>query len=89
MSLYEINKKLEIARQRGFNFNQIYKLIIKIYSHSRHVNLRYYLKFPIPIMHKQFLGILSQNPEYVKAFCKDLNNPFRFACPKWISEKSS
>ena len=26
MNLYELNKKLKTARQRGFNFNQINKL---------------------------------------------------------------
>ena len=32
MGMYELNKKLAIARERGFNFNQINKLTIKIYS---------------------------------------------------------
>ena len=29
MGLFELNKKLTIARERGFIFNQISKLIIK------------------------------------------------------------
>ena len=33
LGLYELNKKLTIARQRGFILNQINKLTIKIYSH--------------------------------------------------------
>ena len=31
LGLYELNKKLTIARQRGFKFNQIKKLTKKIY----------------------------------------------------------
>ena len=31
MGLYELNKKLKTARQRGFSFNQINKLTMKIY----------------------------------------------------------
>ena len=32
MNLFELNKKLTLARQRGFRFLQINKLTIKIYS---------------------------------------------------------
>ena len=28
------------------------------------------------------IRILSQNPEYVKSHCNDLNNPFHSACRK-------
>ena len=31
-------------------------------------------------MHRQFFKILSQQPEYVKTHCNNLNNTFRFAC---------
>ena len=54
LGLYELNIKLTIARQRGFLLNQINKLTIKIYSHQRYVNISYYLKHRIPIMHRQF-----------------------------------
>ena len=54
LGLYELNKKLTIARQRGFILNQINKLTIKIYSHQRYINISYYLKHRIPIMHRQF-----------------------------------
>ena len=72
MRLYELNKKLKIARQRDFIFNQIHKLTLKIYSHLRYINIRYYLKFQLPMCHRpffKFFKILSQIPEYVERFC--------------------
>ena len=39
---------------------------------------------PLPIMYRQFFRIFSQNPEYVKSVCIDRNNPFHFACRRWI-----
>ena len=84
MNLFELNKKLTLARQRGFRFLQINKLTIKIYSHQRYVNISYYLKHQIPIMHRQFFKILSQNRDYVQTYCNDRNNPFHFACRTWI-----
>ena len=41
MSLYELNKKLKIGRQRGFKFNQIFIFKIKIYSYLQSKNLHY------------------------------------------------
>ena len=55
MNLYELNRKLTIARQRGFKFNQISKLTIKIYSHQRYINISYYLKHRIPMGQRLFL----------------------------------
>ena len=84
MGLFEINKKLTVARQNGFKLNRIKTLKIKIYSHLRYINIRYYLKSQKPICHRQFFGVISQNREYVDNFCNDRNNPFHFACQKWI-----
>ena len=84
MNLFELNKKLTLARQRGFRFLQINKLTIKIYSHQRYINISYYLKHRIPIMHRQFFKILSQNCDYVQTHCNDRNNLFHFACQIWI-----
>ena len=83
MGLYELNKKLKLAQQKGFIFNQINKLTIKFYSHLRHINISYYLKFPIPMGHRQFFKVLSQNRDYVRTHCNDINNTFYFACWKW------
>ena len=49
----------------------------------------YYLRFQIPMCHRQFFRISSQNPEYVESFRINLNNPFDFACEKWMLENSS
>ena len=84
MNLFELNKKLTVARQRGFRFLHIKKLTIRIYSHQRYINISYYLKHRIPIMCRQFFKILSQNRDYVQTNCNDRNNPFHFACQTWI-----
>ena len=84
INLFELNKKLKLARQRGFIFNQINKLTIKLYSLQRFINISYYLKHRIPIMHLQFFKILSRNRDYVQTHCNDRNNPFHFACQTWI-----
>ena len=84
LGLYELNKKLIIARQRGFSFLKIKKLIIKVFSNQRYKNISYYLKHRIPIMHRQFFKKLSRNRDYVQTHCNDRNNPFHFACQTWI-----
>ena len=84
MNLYELNEKLTVAWERGFRFLDIYKLTTKIYSHQRYINISYYLKHRIPIMHRQLFKILSRNRDYVQTHCNDRNNPFHFACQTWI-----
>ena len=84
MNSFELNKKLTLARQRGFRFLHINELTIKIYSHQRYINISCYLKHRIPIMHRQFFKILSQNRDYVQTHCNDRNIPFHIACQKWI-----
>ena len=49
MASYELNKKLTIARQRGFIFNQGNKSKMKISSNLQSLNLCYYLKHRIPV----------------------------------------
>ena len=34
--------------------------------------------------HRQFFIVISQNRDYVKNFCTDMENPFHFACQNWI-----
>ena len=63
-------------------FNEIVEITRKIYSSLSNINICYYLKHRIPIMHRQFLRQISQNPEYVKTNCDDSYNPFHFACRK-------
>ena len=79
MGLYDLNRKMKIARQGGFLSNQVHKLTTKIYLHLRHINKRYYLKLRIPIFHRQFFRIISQNPDCVKNHCNVMKNPISFA----------
>ena len=83
MGLYELNKKLTVARGVGFLFDRMNKLTIKIYSNQRYMNIQYYLKFPIPMCHRQFFRNLSQNQKYIQTHCNDRRNPFPFACSQW------
>ena len=83
MNFYELNKKLTIARQRGFIFNQIDKLTIKFFSHQRYINICYYLNHRIPMCHRLFFRRISQNKEYIQTHCNNLNNPFHFGCRQW------
>ena len=80
MNLYELNKKLKLARQRGSRFLEITELTIQIYSHQRYTNISYYLKHQIPILHRQFFKVLSDHRDYVQTNCNDRNIPFHFAC---------
>ena len=64
--IYAINKKLKSALENGFRFNEIVKLTIKFDSSISIINRCFYSKRPIPIMPRQFLRIISQNPDYVK-----------------------
>ena len=75
MNLYELNKKLTVARQNGFIFNQINKLTLNFYSHLRYINISNYLKSQIPMCHRHFFRVMSQNRDYME-------NPFHFACQK-------
>ena len=86
MNLYKINKELKVVSQNGFIFNQINRLTTKFYSHLRYINISYYLKFQIPMCHRQFFRVISQNREYLENFCKDVENPSRFLCQKWFNQ---
>ena len=86
MNLHQLNKKLSVGRQNGFIFNQINKLTKKIYSCLRYINISYYLNFPMPMGHRRFFRIISQNRDYVENFCNDMDNPFHFACQKSINQ---
>ena len=85
MASYELNKKLTVARERGFIFNQIKKLTIIFYRNLSHINIHHYLKLRITIMRRHFFRKLSQNREYIKIHCNDRNNLFHFACRQWYS----
>ena len=81
--MYEINKKLTVARQGSYIFILINKLTIKIYSNLSQINIHFYLKLQIPLMLRHFLKVISQNPEHVQTRCNISNNLFHFACRRW------
>ena len=54
MGLYELNKKLTIARGNGYKLNQRKNYKIKIYSNLSHINIHYHLKLGSPPLHCQF-----------------------------------
>ena len=85
MGMYELNKKLPIARGNSFIFNQLKKLTIKIYSNLSNVNIHYHLKLGAPTLHRQFFIKISQNRDYIQTHCNDRRNPFHFACRHWYS----
>ena len=89
MGMYELNKKLTIARQNGFKFNHINKLTIKIYSNLSHIIIHYHLLSGASPLHRQFFKILSRNHDYIQTFCNDRRNSFHFACRQWYSYNNS
>ena len=84
LNLYELNKKLTIARENGFIFDQINKLTIKIYSNLSNINIHYHLKLGASPLHRQFFEKLSRNRDYIQTYCNDRRNPFHFSCRQWF-----
>ena len=85
MGSYELNKKLSIARENGYIFNQINKLTIKIYSNLSHINIHYHLRLGASPLHRQFFKMLSRNRNYIQTHCNNRRNTFHFACRQWYS----
>ena len=83
LGLYELNKKLTLARERGFKFNQINKLTIEIYSNLSNINIHYHLLLGTSLLHRQLFENLLKNRDYIRTHCNDLNNRFHFACRQW------
>ena len=54
MGMYEINKKLSIARKNGFKFKRINKLIINFYSNLSYINIHYHLPLGASPLHYRF-----------------------------------
>ena len=85
MGMYELNKKLTLARENGYIFNQINKLTIKILSNLSHINIHYHLRLGAPPLHRQFFIKISKNRDYIQTHCNDRRNQFSFACRQWYS----
>ena len=75
LGMYELNKKLTLARQRGFKFNQINNFTIKIYSNILYMNIDYCLKLSeTPQLYYNFFKNLARNHDYIQTHCNDLHN---------------
>ena len=74
MGMYELNKKLTIARKRGFKFNQINKLTIKFSTPLSKNNIHRHLEFQCPILVRLILKIMSRNPETIRAISNIFHN---------------
>ena len=83
IGMFELNKKLTIARENGYIFNHINKLTIKIYSNLSYINIHYHLRLGAPPLHRQFFIKISHNRDYIQSHCNDRRNPFHFACRQW------
>ena len=81
MGLYELNKKLKIARENGFIIIQILNSTLKNYSSLSNINICYL--YMLSLCHRNFFRIMSQNQEYVEIHCNFRNIPFHFAIRKW------
>ena len=89
LGLYELNKELTLARERGFIFNQINNFKIKIYSNLSNINIDYRLTLSkTSPLYYNFFRKLARNYDYIQTHCNDLNNPFHFACRQLYSHKN-
>ena len=86
LCVYELNKKLALARERGFKFNQINNFKIKIYSNISYMNIDYRLKLSkTPPLYYNFFRKNAHNYDYIQNHCNDLNNRFQFSCRRWYN----
>ena len=69
MGFDKLNKKLAIARENGFIFNQINNFEIKTYSNLSNLNIHYHLRLGAPQLHRHFFRILSR--DYIQSHCND------------------
>ena len=60
---YGSNRNNKIVQKNGFRFTEILKLKIKIDSTLSNINICYYSKLPIQILHREYFRIIPQNPE--------------------------
>ena len=83
--LYDLNKKLTIARGNGYIFNQINNFKIKIYSNLSHINIHYHLRLGASPLHRQFFRKISRNRDYIQTHCNIRRITFHFASRQWYS----
>ena len=85
MGLYELNKKLTIARGNGYIFYQINKLTIKIFSNLSNINIHYHLRLGTSPLHRHFFKRIARNRVYIQTHCNNRRNAFHFALRQWYS----
>ena len=84
LNMFELRKKIKVAEERRFKFNQINKLTIKIYSNISYMNIDYRLKLSQTTpLYYNFFRKIAYNRDYIQTQCNDINNPFHFACLQW------
>ena len=84
LGMYELNKKLTLARQRGFEFKQINNFKIKNYSNISYMNINYRLKLSkTPQIYYDFFKNIAHNYDYIQTHCNNLDNRFHSACRQW------
>ena len=86
MGMYELNKKLSVARQRGCIYNHINKLTIKIYSNLSNINIDFRLRLSkTSPLYNHFFRKIACNHNFIQTHCNDLRNTFHFTCRQWYS----
>ena len=89
LNMYGLNKKLALARERGFKFNQINNFKRKIYSYISYMNIDYRLKLSkTPPLYYNFFRKIAHNYDYIQNHCNDLNNRFQFSCRRWYNNNN-
>ena len=86
--MYELNKKLAIARERGYMFNQINNFKVKICSFLSNIKIHHHFRLGALLLHRLSFRKQSQNRDYIQSFSNDRRNPFHFACRKWYCYKN-
>ena len=74
LTMSELNKKLSIARQRGYIFNKINRLTIKFYNNLSQTNIHNYYKFQCPILMRQILKIISRDYNSIQIISNIFHN---------------
>ena len=74
LTMSELNKKLSIARQRGYIFNKINRLTIKFYNNLSQTNIHNYYKIQCPILMRQILNIISRDYNSIQKISNIFHN---------------
>ena len=73
------------ARHKSFIFIQIKKLILTFEVDISDINIQYYVKLKIPIMHCIFFERIFHNEDYINEFPTDRLNTFHTVCRRYYA----